>query len=408
MPLISGTHYLLPCCSYKITTPVEQTTPTILKHKIEHSWNIFCMAIKSSLHPNVQKNIQHEINKLDKIEITQTKPVYCSALRRAFASSMNLIKSAEMDPSQLPKQIAWQLTEILFRFGVAIYANKDVTHPFQSSFDVLKAALLMQQYALGITKTSPDFSQLMILDDIYTNPDALAITPLADYAIDYMEPSEWATRTFMLTQNQQLMIPQLLRYLNGAMNYLKLSTLPSSEKLLKTAEACLLSAQKKPVFNQTEVNNQLAELKYNEMTGFLARQLQDYEEREMVFEAIETKQTLRNIWDECVALSKDPEQMQARCDNKRIFVEKLNAKEQLELSLSALNRHLALPKERQNPTLVTIAHHNLSHSYKGMNDLENAIKHADIALKRVIEAQSKGENNAQFDSISTHAQALKS
>ena len=320
---------------------------------------------------------------------------------------MAAIKTAHMDPIHLPKQVAFQLTEILNRFGIAIYASKDVQDPFQSSLDVLKTAFLMQQYALGLSSTCPNLSNLMTLDDLYTNPKVRnANATLADQAIDDLKAPIWAAKTLLLTEKQQLLIPLLLRYINGAMRYLEQSTLTRSTLLLETAEACLVSAQKKPSFNQVEVNHQLAEFKYNEMTGFLASKIEDFESKGQTVQAEETKKILSQLWDECIALSKDPEQMRARCENKRPFIEKLSPEQELDLRKSALEKHLSLPRERQNTVLIALAHHNLSHAYEKMNERVKAVKHANEAVLHVITATAKGENNIQFDSVINHAKAL--
>lgn len=408
MVSINGIAYKLPCCQSFTTTKTQApAVAQILKHKIDHTWNQFCVQIKAHINKPIEKQIQTEIAKADKIEATESKPLFISSLRRTFNSAMNAIKAANMDPIHLPKQVALQLAEILGRFGVAIYANKDVQDPFQSSLDVLKTALLMQQYALGLSSTCPDLSKLVIIDDLYTDPTVRnANVALADEAIDNLNANTWASKTLFLTEKQQLLIPNILRYSNGAMRYLEQGTLARSERLLETSEACLLAAQKKPSFNQVEVNHQLAELKYNDVTGFLAAKIEDFEARGETAQAEDTKKILTKLWDECITLSKDPEQMRARCDNKRTFIEDLTLEQEMDLRKSSLNRHLSLPKERQNIVLIALSHHNISHVYEKMGDLKKAIAHADEAVVAVIAARQKGENNVQFDSVEAHARNL--
>lgn len=406
MTTIYGISYKLPCCSHE-TKAHAATKADILKHKVEHTWNKLCIVMKSHLFPPVQTQIQNQIDKIDQIEATETKPVFVSSLRRAFANSMAAIKEADMNPEKLPKQVALQMTALLTKFGIAIYANKDVQHPFQSSLDVLKAAILMQQYALGISKSCPDISRLFIIDDLYSNPEICAANAcLADGTINNLNPEVWAARTLMLTEKQQLLIPELLRTVDGALGYLGKSNLHTSKHLLETAEAVLVSAQKKESFNQAKVNNALAELKYNNITNFLAHRIEDAEARENEAEVQELRQQLKKTWEDCVALSNDPDKMKARCSNKRIFVEKMSVEDQLACCRNALNDHLSLPKERQNNVLIALANHNVSHLYHQLNDIKKAVHHANAALVCVLEAKAKGENNAQFDSVINHAKVL--
>lgn len=406
MATIYGISYKLPCCSLE-TKAHTATKADILKHKVEHTWNKLCIVMKSHLFPPVQTQIQRQLNKLDQIEATETKPVFVSSLRRAFANSMAAIKEANMNPEKLPKQVALQMTALLTKFGIAIYANKDVQHPFQSSLDVLKAALLMQQYALGISKSCPDLSRLFIIDDLYSNPEVCAANASqADETINSLNPEVWAFRTLMLTEKQQLLIPELLRMVDGALGYLGKSSLNTSQHLLETAEAVLVSAQKKVFFNQTEVNNNLAELKYNNITNLLAAKIEDAEARENEAEVQELKQQLKKTWEDCVELSNDPDKMKARCSNKRIFVEKMSVEDKLACCRNALNDHLSLPKERQNIVLIALANHNVSHLYHQLNDIKKAVHHANAALACVLEAKAKGENNVQFDNVINHAKVL--
>ncbi|HEV8052106.1 MAG TPA: hypothetical protein VGP47_06410 [Parachlamydiaceae bacterium] len=407
MTSINGVSYILPCCTHRNFTAHSATKADILKHKIEHTWNKLCIVIKNQINSPVKTLIQQQLDKVDQIEATADKPIFISSLRRAFASSMSAIKEANLNPEKLPKQVALQLTAILARFGMAIYANKDVQHPFQSSLDVMKAAILMQKYAFGLSMSCPDLSQLLILDDLYSNTKICQKnSDLADKAIDSLNPYKWAAKTLMMTEKQQLLIPELLRYTQGAMGYLDQSNLHTSSRLLETAEAVLVSAQKKGFFNQMEVNNFLAELKYNNITSYLADKIKDAESQGKTAEAEETKQVLSKTWEECVTLSKDPEKMRARCNNKRIFIENMSLENQLASCKNALNGHLSLPRERQDVVLIALANHNVSHLYHELKDDDKALHFANAALVAVIEAKEKGENNVQFDSVIKHAQSL--
>lgn len=304
----------------------------IIKETVENIWKDFKFEIKKHFRDPIHEIIQVEIDKLDKIEAAATtKPVFLAELRRSLMSVMKSILEANVDPIHPPRQVAFQLTNILVRFGLACYENRDMPHPFQSSLDVLKAALLMQHYALGLSNCCPDLSSLRLIDKLYSEKEAYeAIRPLADYAINQLNPALWSAKTFLLTEKQQLLIPDLLRYINGALRGLDQLTLRQSELLLQTAEECLKSAKTKHHYNQIEVNNHLAELKYNDFSGLLARQIKDLQVKGETEKVAEKQVELEILWIECAELSKEPEKMRARCENKRIFINEMALKDQLE------------------------------------------------------------------------------
>ena len=278
----------------------------LLKQKIDEVWKELNVIIYNNFNDPLTEIVQNIIEKLDKIEATEQKHIYCSALRKAWVDSMIALKKAQINPKNPPKQIAFQLTAILTRFGIAIYADKSVSDPFQSSLDVLKTALLMQYYALGLIHRCPDLSNLRIIDDLYNLPEVYeVIRPLADYGIDNLKPVTWSAKTFLLTEKQQINISELLRYINGSMRHLEQLTLPKSELLLQTAVACLKAAQTKKHYNQIEVNNCLAELKYNDISCLIAHQIIEFQTRGETQKAEEKKEDLKRLWEDCVLLSKN-------------------------------------------------------------------------------------------------------
>ena len=77
MVSIYGIAYQLPCCEKNLNAVNPASTQTqVLKHKIEHIWNIFSIALKSHINPPVQKHILTEIIKADKAEAKSPNPFF--------------------------------------------------------------------------------------------------------------------------------------------------------------------------------------------------------------------------------------------------------------------------------------------------------------------------------------------
>ncbi len=335
---------------------------------------------------------------------TKKRQDWLNAHQRAFVAAKQAITAAKLDPVHLPKEIAWQLTEIVTRFGVAIYASTQTPDPFQSALYVLKTALLLQQYALGLSPTCPDLSTLNHLEDLYhLDSTRTKYSAQADALIHSLPAERWAEKAATLNQRQLFNIPKILLYTHGAMRYLKQTTLDDSARLLGTGEACLRQAQTKPHFNQAEVNDQLAELIYNEITGFAAANISHYQgldQTAQVKAQIKAAQAaLSQRWEQCVALSKDPEKMHARCTNKRAFLEKLSPQQALNLRQEALDRHLALPETRQDRVLLALAWHNLSFAHEKVGDNKAAFKCATQALNLAVTCRAHGKDDVQLDSV---------
>jgi tetratricopeptide (TPR) repeat protein len=390
--------------------PVSSVLTTI-KAKIECVWNKFLILINRA---SVDLQIQNEIDKVNKAE-NISKSNYITALESAFVRSLAAVKSHHIETTHLPKQVALQFTDILTRYGIAIYGNKDAPHPHQSALDVLNTALLMQEYALGLSQTAPDLSKVTTIQDLYANQqlrDSIEIE--AHVLFDHLDPECWVKKMLMLTEKQHVLLSKIILYVVAAYDHLGVQNLELSEKLLMLGEQSLIAAGQIPSFNQIEVNDALAELKYNCVTGFLAKKRELLTERlkeadadlagELEHAKELTSQALENVWEDCVKFSKDPAKMQARCDNKRVFIEKMTPQQEVEWFTKSLNKHLALSKK--DPVLFPVIHHNLSHAYEKVGDFTNALKYGLEAMKLAIESAKKGERSVLFDSIFKHSEIL--
>lgn len=413
--------------------PVQQNTSLFpccegLKAKMQTIWNRFVELIHirprsvnqqiplEPIKPETQAGavIDPELRKIRQSKTeNKEKPVVIQQLREAFSKSMEAIKTAGLDSTALPRNIALQMTEIIGRFGIEIYAqegeDEEAINSFRRPLAVLQAAIQMQEYALGLNENCPDLSQLESIDSLYQEP---VHSQQADQMIANLDAAKWAEKVASLDQKQLLLLPNILRYANGAMRYIAhyekiAQDLDVSEKLLKTAEACLLKGLGNPALDQVEVKNELAELKYNDVTGLLYGQMEQAEQNGDTTKAEEIKSQLEALWDECVGLSKEPAKMLARCINKRCFTEKLPPEKELELRKMALEKHLALPKEQQDPVLIALAHHNLSHVlYHKFGNIIEAMKHTEEAMKIVVDSRQKGNNNVQFTDVQKHSDFL--
>lgn len=332
---------------------------------------------------------------------------WIDAIDSAFTESIKSMKAAKMDPTHPSKEVALQLTEILNRFAITLYANNDAPHPFQCSSDVLKATLLMQQYALGLNESPADYASLSTIHELYTNKEVIQLnTTRADASIDSLQPDAWAAKAKSLNQKQLFTIVQILRFTTGAMRYLKQTNLSKVEKMLSTAEACLLTGKNNTQCNLADVNNELAELKYNEMTGFFAAKIAALRESGETQLAQQLDEKLKALWEECVQLSNNPEKMQARCDNKRTFIEKMTPQQEAEFRKKALQRHLALPKEKQDPMLIAFAWHNLSHAQDAMGNLREAFESARQSQILATACQATGNSDVQLKSVFENSKRL--
>ena len=423
---------------------VEQTsgqscsTCQVLNQKMQSIWDQFLCAlhIRSKIiiaDPAQRKlaaitKIQTELNRVDVQSQNQPKSALCDALRQAFQTSIQVIKAEGLDPVKLPKEVAQKLAEIIGRFGIAIYANKDVCtqfthqdevfkHSFLYSLNTLKAAIAMENYALGMSETCPDLSSLTTIDELYNREEI--VTPITQHAneiIESMSSSTWAAKAAALNQKQQIALAVLLRYTNGAMRYLKIHDLKHKGNLILTAEAILMKCQQNQNFDQVEVNNEMAELIYNDMTGFFKEIADDCEAKGEKEFAMGARAALSEMWDACVKLSKFPEKMRARCDNKRTFIEQLTPEQEAELRQRSLKAHLSLPQEQQDKVLIALSNHNLANLYYQLEKtVEKSQKaemkkfmtaHSAAAIKLAIECMQNGINDVQFDSIINQARMI--
>lgn len=403
----------------------------LIKIKVSHIWNHFLILLHLRPKRAVTEQIQLQIDTINEAAKLDSKPQLLLALRRAFFHASHAIIAAKMDPTQLPKNVANQLTEIIGRFGIAIYASNDVDDAFQSPLDVLKAAILMQEYALGLRSHCPDVTKLTVIDDLYRNKTTSAhIAAIATECIDNLDAHAWAEKVESLSQEQQLLIPQILRYANGAIRYIKhyqteaqkgkmlsdreLAQLKAENvtymlrcgKLLNTAKECLKATMNNSAIDQTEAKNQMAELIYNDLTGYAAAEREEYKTAGQQERADAKSAELDDMWKQCVVLSKFPVKMQARCDNKICFIEKLSVEREYELRMKSLQGHLSLPDEQQDPVLIAISFNNISYL---LDKLERPIEalYASIgAVNLVKKCKEKGENNVQFNDILIHADEL--
>jgi len=326
------------------------------------------------------------------------------SFKYAYAIAIKNITAAKVDPTHLPREVALQLVEILWLNGLLLYANKEAPHPFQSAMDVFKTAIPMLEYALGLYETCPDLSDAKNIEDLYSLEHLRRNhSDLANDTIQRMNANQWAEKAVNLKEEELLYIPQLLRYTKGAMDYLEQNDLVQSQHLLSTAEACLHKAQENPTFDQREVSNQLAELIYNNLTGFAAEQAKYYEKEGQHEKAQEFWAKIENYWSECVKLSSEPAKMLARCYNKRTFIKELTPQENLALRKLAVEAHLALPKEQQNSVLIALAWNNLSHAQEEVGDFYSAVEAVMQANAKAKECQARGESDVQltyvFDNV---------
>lgn len=370
-----------------------------------------------------------------------------NAFREEFTRTVSAIKSVQPNPSMLSRENALKLAQLTSRFGVAIYANKEVCSgitnkssafkaSFQYSLTVLKTSIALHQYAFGLSDRCPVVVSAESIDDLYTHKKIVKInSAMGNAAIQNMSPSEWAEKANSLDQKQHFDLVNSLRYTSGAEGYLASEKPSLSERiehvfvrmyhawkgikkhspiLLATAEAILKQAQNNKDFNQKEVNHELAELYYNDMTGLYALQAEELEAKGKPELAAAKREALSQLWETCVSLSKEPDKMRFRCDNKRTFIEKLTLEQEEALRVRSLKGHLELPEERQNKLLIALSFHNLSHLFARKAQLEQDpdkkaafTSHARIAASTAariaVECQQAGINNIQFDSIFAQA-----
>lgn len=232
-------------CPPVIANLFESGPSETSQEKVNLIWKRFSFMIASEFNlfgPSIQQSLQNEIDQIEKLELTKSNSLLCSHIRRTFAKSMVIIHKAGLNPDRLPKKVALQFAVILTKFGMALSQSRDVK--LECALDVLKAAILMQQYALGISKYCPELSKLLILDGLYTDPKIYEkIRPLADEAIKNLKPHVWSASTFLLTRQQFLLIPKVLFYTEEALYRLKQMPTEHSRLLVDTAIACLLSVR---------------------------------------------------------------------------------------------------------------------------------------------------------------------
>lgn len=351
---------------------------------------------------------QKTVNEHKKLTHT-AKQEWVSSIKKAFEKTIGKIKENSLDPLHLPENIALKLTEILWRDGLMLYANSDAPDPFKSSLSVFKAALVMQHYALGLADSSFDLSEIKDIEELFTSETLSAkIESAADAIADTLEPSVWAEKAVTLDQRQFVIIPQLLRYIDGAMGYLGEDNLPRSAFLLGTAEVCLNEALENPNYDQKEIKNLLAELIYNNLTGIAAKIARKYEDEGEIENAKIMWVSVEGLWNKAIELSADPQKMIARCNNKRTFVRKLTPEQNVELYKLAVEAHLALPKERQNLLLLALAWNNLSHAQIKVGNKKEGRAASDMAMEIAAKCAANSDSNVQLSYIINHAKQLAS
>lgn len=364
----------------------------LLLKKIDHAEADF----KSFFASNTTKDICVTATSIG----VQKRQVWEEAMDQAFVNTMRAIVAKRFDPTHMPKEIALKLAEILSRYGIFLYSNSAMSNPFQTSLDVLKAAFVMQQYALGLRDSCPDFSKLSNLKVLYQK-DAIRMhnVALADAAIDVMNQEDWVEKVITLDQRQIFGIVKLLRYINGAIRYLNQTDVNRCGRLLDTAQACLQSIRH-------SIDNEMAELIYNDLTSFTASKAELYEKQGSMDQAQKMHSKLADLWEECVKLSKDPEKMQARCDNKRTFIEKLTPIQIVEMRQKAIERHLKLPIGRQDLHLLALAWNNCSHAQQNVGNADEAWRCSQEAVKLYHQCKAMGSQDVQLESIITQSERL--
>lgn len=328
------------------------------------------------------------------------------ALTIAFAEAMNEIVKAKIDPTKMPKEMALQLAEIIGRYGLKCYADNDLPHPFQSSLYVLQTALVMEQYALGIVDRCPDLSHHYGIEDLYKLEHLQkSLTDHAEFVMDTMRWGVWSGHAVSLSPHRLVILSKILRYTNGCLRNVKPHA-KRQETLIETAVASLKAGATIHPLDQAEINNELAEVIYNDWVGILKTRADQYQQQGLQDFANETLEKLSQEWEECVRLSEDPEMMRIRCMNKRLFVEKKPPEEELVQRKQALEMHLAIPKERQRPILIALAWHNLSMFYQRIGDVPEAVKCVNEALKVTSQCLARGENNSDLAKVRANAEQL--
>lgn len=340
------------------------------------------------------------------MKIRQLRNDSINGLKFAFSAALNEVTKAKIDPTCLPKEVALQLAEILCRYGIKCYADNDLSHPFQCSLNILQAGLLMQQYALGLSDRCPDLSNINTIDDLYQlehqrEPNAAHV----NFMMDKMVSKVWAERASELSPAQLVTLSKTLRYINGCIRNIEPS-LMQQDVLIKTAVACLKAGAHSHPREAACINNELAEVKYNDLTGILKAKAEMYRrlgEHDLAEEAIAE---LRQQWDECVKLSEDPDLMLSRCTNKRFFFEQLPPEQELIERNRALEIHLARPKECQRPILIALAWHNLSMFHQQHGNMAEAVRCVNEALKVTSQCLAHGENNVDLVKVRQNAERL--
>ena len=110
------------------------------------------------------------------------------------------------------------------------------------------------------------------------------------------------------------------------------------------------------------MKDRMAEFKYNEYSGLLARRIAKLKNEGKIEEAQEAREDLRKLWEECINLSKDKDLMWASCLNKHPLLVETPLEEKIAMLQQAIEASLILPESKRKILLLTLAYDSLSHA----------------------------------------------
>lgn len=327
---------------------------------------------------------------------------WINAMETALSSFIVSLSTSNIKPSQLPLKAALHLADLLTRYGISLYGGNG-PNSFGYSLNTLKTSLLLFQYALKLRDDCPDLSKFQLMKEVYTSD---LYTHQANMAIAKMDKAVWASRIACLSQQELITLSHNLRYINGALRYLQRLKIEESENLIETAAACLIAGKRNADFSLDILNNEYAELLYNDKTGLLAQKREALKTKGNTDAAKTVDAQLSRLWDECVFFSSDKKAMHGRCLNKRPFVQPFSPSEELEIRNRALEQLLASPMEQRNWVLLALAYHNLSHAYEAVNNKKDMLQSALSAMQATQKCKMQGSDNFQLDLIIERARLL--
>lgn len=384
---------------------ISPLTQDALVRKI-NTWLGNVNAIEENYKQAQGGQVPAEQEQLHALKVRELRLDSINALKSAFLATLNEIAKARIDPVRMPREIAALLAEIIGRYGIKCYADNNLPDPFQSSLSVLQTAMLMEEYVLGLADCCPDLSHLHGIDDLFKLKHVQdAHTHHAEFVMDKMVARVWSEKAVELSPSHLVLLSKTLRYINGCLRNIK-PDLARHQKLIDTAIDCLRAGANTHPMEKAQINNELAEVKYNDLTEILKAKAELHQQQGKQELAEMALKLLNEQWDECVALSDDPELMLPRCLNKRLFVEKMTPEQELIQRNRALELHLARPKECQRPILIALAWHHLSLCYQKLGKITEAVKCVIEALKLTSRCLARGENNVDLVKVRQNAEQL--